>query len=73
MQQLTHTPTENTITNLHGNQQIIYDINIQHQELDNGMLIANTIKGRLDSQQTTNASWLVTTIKAILKTPIQTF
>ena len=37
------------------------------------MLIANTLKDKLNSQQTTNASWLVTTIKAILKTPIQKF
>ena len=35
------------------------------------MLIANTIKGKLNSQQTTNTSWLVTTIKATLKIPIQ--
>ena len=37
------------------------------------MLIANTIKGDINSQQLTNASWLVTTIKATLKTPIQKF
>ena len=35
------------------------------------MLIANTLKGNLNSQKSMNASWLVTTIKAILKTPIQ--
>ena len=35
------------------------------------MHIANTLKGNLDSQQKTNALWLVTKIKAILKTPIQ--
>ena len=35
------------------------------------MLIANTLKGKLKSQQSTNASWLVTTIKATLKIPIQ--
>ena len=34
MQQLTYTPTENTSTNVHGNQQSIYNINIQHQELE---------------------------------------
>ena len=28
IQQLTHTPTENPSTNVHGNQQNIYDINI---------------------------------------------
>ena len=37
------------------------------------MLIANTLKGKLNSQQSTNASWLVTTIKAKLKTPIHKF
>ena len=35
------------------------------------MLIANTLKSNLNSQKTTNVSWLVTMIKAILKTPIQ--
>ena len=56
MQQLTQTPTENPITNLHGNQQSIYDINIQRQELDKEMLIVNTLKGKLSSQQSTNTS-----------------
>ena len=37
------------------------------------MLIANTLKGKLNSQQSTNASWLVTKIKATLKIPIQKF
>ena len=37
------------------------------------MLISNTIKGKLNIQQSTNASWLVTTIKATLKIPIQKF
>ena len=37
------------------------------------MLIANTLKGELNSQQFTNASWLVTTIKATLKIKIQKF
>ena len=73
MQQLTHTPTENPSTNIHGNQQNIYDINIQRQELNNGALIANTLKGKLNSQQKTNASWIVTTIKEILKRQIQKF
>ena len=73
MQQVTHTPTENPSTNVHGNQQSIYDINIQRQELDKGMPIANTIKCKLNSQQLMIASWLVTTIKAIPKTPIQKF
>ena len=48
-------------------------MNIQRQEIYKGMLIANTIKVKLNSQKTTNASWLVTMIKAILNTPIQKF
>ena len=71
MQQLTHTPTENPSTNIYGNQQNIHDVNIQRQEVDKGMLIANALKGKLNNQNTTNASWLVTTIKAILTIPIQ--
>ena len=67
MQQLTHTPAENPSKNIHGNQNNIYDINIQRQELYKGVLIANTLKGKLNSQQTTNASWMVTTTKAILR------
>ena len=50
MQQLTHTQTESAPANIHGNQQNIYDINIQRQELDKGMLIVNTVKGNLNSQ-----------------------
>ena len=56
MQQLTHTSTENPSTNVHGNQQSIYDINIHRQELERGVLIANSLKGNLNSQQSTNAS-----------------
>ena len=37
------------------------------------MLIENTLKGKLNSQQLTNSSCLVTTIKATLKIPIQKF
>ena len=59
--------------NVHGNQKSIYDINIQYQELDKGMLVANTLKGKLKSQHLTNTSWLVTMIKAILRTLIQKF
>ena len=73
MKTLTYTPTDNPSTNLHGYQQSIYEINTQCKELDKGMLIANTLKCKLNSQQLTNASWLVTTIKATLKTPIQKF
>ena len=35
------------------------------------MLLENTIRGKLNNQQSMNASWLVTTIKAIMKLPIQ--
>ena len=37
------------------------------------MIIENTLKGNLNSQQKTNTSWIVTKIKTILKTPIQKF
>ena len=37
------------------------------------MIIANTLKVKLNIQKTMNASWLVTKIEAILKTPIQKF
>ena len=37
------------------------------------MLIANTLKCDLKSQQSTNVSWIVTTAKAITNTPIQKF
>ena len=37
------------------------------------MLIAKTLEGKLNSPQSTNALWLVTTIKATLKIPIQKF
>ena len=43
MQQLTHTQTENPSTNIHVNQKNIYYINIQSQEFNKGMLIANTL------------------------------
>ena len=54
MQQLTHTPTENPITYIHGNEQNIYDINIQRQELNKGKLIENNLKFKLNSKQKTN-------------------
>ena len=73
MKKLTYTPTYNPSTNVHGNQQSIYDINTQHKELDKGVLIANTLKVKLKIQHLTSASWLVTMIKATLKTPIQKF
>ena len=55
MQQLTHTRTENPGTNKHLNQQNIYDINIQRLEIYKGVLIENTLKGKLNTQHTTNA------------------
>ena len=73
MQQLTYTPTENPSTNVYGNQQSICDINNQRQELGKGVLIANTLKGNINIQQSKKSSWLVTTIKATLKTPIHKF
>ena len=73
MQQLKHTPTENQSISVHGNQQNIYDRSIQRQELYKEMIIANTLKVNLNIQKTTNKSWLVTTIKAILNTHIQKF
>ena len=73
MKTLTYTPTDNKSTNLQGNQQSISDINTHCKELEKGMLIANTLNGKLDSQQSTNASWIVTTIKATPKIPIQKF
>ena len=73
MKTLTYTPTDNPSTNVHGNQQSISDINNQHKELDKMMLLENTLKVKLNSQQSTNTSGLGTTIKATLKTPIQKF
>ena len=37
------------------------------------MLIANALKGNLNSRQTPNALWIVNTIKAILMIPIHKF
>ena len=73
MKTLTYKPTDNPSTNVHGNQQSISDLNTQRIELDKGMLIANTLKSKLNSQQSTNKSWLVTMIKGTLKIPIQKF
>ena len=50
MKTLTYTPKDNPITNVDLNQQIIYYINTQQKELDKGMIIANTLKGKLNSQ-----------------------
>ena len=73
MKTLTYNPTYNLSTNVHGYQQSISDINTQCIELDKGMIIANTLKVKLNSQQSTNVSWLVTTIKATLQISIQKF
>ena len=54
MKQLTHTPTENKGKTTPGNQPNIYDINIQRQELNKRINIANTLKVKLNSQQRTN-------------------
>ena len=72
MKTLTYKPTDNQSTNVHGNQQRISDINNQQIiELDKGMLTENILQGKLNSQQSTNSSWLVTMIKATLKITIQ--
>ena len=55
MKTLKYTPIDNPSTNVHGNQQSVSDINTQRKELDKGMLIANTLKGKLNTQQSTNA------------------
>ena len=73
MQQLTCNPTENTSTKIYGNQQSIYDINNQHQELDKGTLMENTLKCTLNSQQLMNVSLILTRTEATLKTTIQKF
>ena len=54
MKSLTYNPTDNPSTNVQGNQKIISDINTQRIELEKGMLTANTLKGKLNSQQSTN-------------------
>ena len=46
----------------------MYDVNIQIQELNKGMYISDTLKGKLSRQQKTNTLWLVRTNKGILKT-----
>ena len=71
MQKLTHTATENPSINVHGNQPNVYDINIQREAFNKGMHLANILKGKLNIEQKTNTLWLVTTVKAILKRPIQ--
>ena len=73
IQKLTHTSTENPSKRIPGNQPNIYDINIQRHEPKKGLHISNTLKCNLNSQYKMNKSFLVKTIKAILKTPIQEF
>ena len=48
----------------------IYDSYIYRQELEKGIYLANILKGKLNRKQKTKTSWLVTTIKQILKTSI---
>ena len=56
MKKITYNPTDNPSRNVHGNKQIISDINTQRIELDKEILIANTLKGKLNIQLSTNAS-----------------
>ena len=49
----------------------IYDSYIHHQELEKLIYLANILKGKLNRKQKTKTSWLVITIKQILKIPIQ--
>ena len=51
MKKITYPPTENPSTNVHRNQQSIYDIKTQRKEPDKGMLIANILKVKFNSQQ----------------------
>ena len=37
------------------------------------MLITDTLEGKLNSKQLMNTSWIITTIKTTMKTPIQKF
>ena len=60
MKKLKHTPIKNLITNIHGYQQTIYDINIQRQENNKAVIIEKTLKGNMNSHQKTNTLWLVT-------------
>ena len=73
MKTLTYTPIDNPSTNVHGSQKSIYNINTQSKELNKGMLTAKPLKVKSNSQQPKNASWILTTIKATLKTQIQIF
>ena len=73
MKTLTYNPTYNPSTIIHGKQQSISDINTQRIELDKGILISDILKGKLNSQQSTNASWIVTMIKSTLKISIHKF
>ena len=62
IKKLTHIPTENPITNIHRNQQNICDIHIQLQELNKGMLIENTLKGK--AEQSTEDEHIVASNKS---------
>ena len=56
MKIISYKPTDNPSKNVHVNLQSISDINTQRIELDKGMIIENTLKVKLNSQQSTNAS-----------------
>ena len=71
IEQLKHTLTENPSKTIPENQPNIHDINIQHPEHNKVMHTANTLKGKLNSQQKMDTLWLVPKIKEILKTLIQ--
>ena len=49
----------------------IHDTDIQRQELEKGTYLSKILKVNLNKQKNANTSWLVTTIKELLKTPIQ--
>ena len=58
MQQLTYTPTENPSTNLHGNQQSIYDMHTQRKEIDKMMLIAKKTDVCYDFKNPPSHPWI---------------
>ena len=53
------------------NQTEFYDTYIQRQGLEEGMYLVNILKVEINRQKKTNTSWLVTTTKEIMKSPIQ--
>ena len=57
MKKITYTPTENSSTSVHGNQQNIYDINTQRKELDKGMLSEHSYLFKLSIMIIVGAQW----------------